>query len=185
MANPIVEKAKERMTQSHQSLGREFGSIRAGRANASLLDRIYVQYYGVDTPLNQIASITIPEARVMLITPFDKSSLKDIEHALNASDLGITPANDGSVIRLVIPALTEETRRDLAKEVKKVGENAKVAIRNIRRDAMDEAKKQEKAKEITEDELKSLEKEIQKATDDAVKHIDDMTANKEKEILEV
>ena len=136
MANPIVEKAKERMTQSHQSLGREFGSIRAGRANASLLDRIYVQYYGVDTPLNQIASITIPEARVMLITPFDKSSLKDIEHALNASDLGITPANDGSVIRLVIPALTEETRRDLAKEVKKVGENAKVAIRNIRRDAM-------------------------------------------------
>ena len=122
MANPIVEKAKERMTQSHQSLGREFGSIRAGRANASLLDRIYVQYYGVDTPLNQIASITIPEARVMLITPFDKSSLKDIEHALNASDLGITPANDGSVIRLVIPALTEETRRDLAKEVKKVGD---------------------------------------------------------------
>ena len=164
------------MTQSHQSLGREFGSIRAGRANASLLDRIYVQYYGVDTPLNQIASITIPEARVMLITPFDKSSLKDIERALNASDLGITPANDGSVIRLVIPALTEETRRDLAKEVKKVGENAKVAVRNIRRDAMDEAKKQEKAKEITEDELKTLEKDIQKVTDDAVKHIDDMTA---------
>ena len=185
MANPIVEKAKERMSQSHQSLGREFGSIRAGRANASLLDRIYVQYYGVDTPLNQIASITIPEARVMLITPFDKSSLKDIEHALNASDLGITPANDGSVIRLVIPALTEETRRDLAKEVKKVCENAKVAIRNIRRDAMDEAKKQEKAKEITEDELKNLEKEIQKVTDDAVKHVDEMTAHKEKELLEV
>ena len=136
MANPIVEKAKERMTQSHQSLGREFGSIRAGRANASLLDRIYVQYYGV-------------------------------------------------VIRLVIPALTEETRRDLAKEVKKVGENAKVAIRNIRRDAMDEAKKQEKAKEITEDELKNLEKEIQKVTDDAVKHVDEMTAHKEKELLEV
>ena len=111
--------------------------------------------------------------------------MKDIERALNASDLGITPANDGSVIRLVIPALTEETRRDLAKEVKKVGENAKVAVRNIRRDAMDEAKKQEKAKEITEDELKTLEKDIQKVTDDAVKHIDDMTANKEKELLEV
>ena len=111
MANPIVEKAKERMTQSHQSLGREFGSIRAGRANASLLDRIFVEYYGVETPLNQLASITIPEARVLLITPFDKSSLKDIEHSINASDLGITPANDGSVIRLVIPALTEETRR--------------------------------------------------------------------------
>ena len=185
MANAIVEKAKERMTQSHHSLAREFGGIRAGRANASLLDRITVEYYGVETPLNQIASITIPEARVLLVTPFDKSSLKDIERALNASDLGITPANDGSVIRLVIPALTEETRRDLAKEVKTVGENAKVAIRNIRRDAMDEAKKQEKAKEITEDELKTLEKDIQKATDDAVKHIDDMTANKEKEILEV
>ena len=142
MANPIVEKAKERMTQSHQSLGREFGSIRAGRANASLLDRIFVEYYGVETPLNQLASITIP-------------------------------------------ALTEETRRDLAKEVKKVGENAKVAIRNIRRDAMDEAKKQEKAKEITEDELKGLEKEIQKVTDDAVKHVDEMTAHKEKELMEV
>ena len=149
MANPIVEKAKERMTQSHQSLGREFGSIRAGRANASLLDRIFVEYYGVETPLNQLASITIPEARVLLITPFDKSSLKDIEHSINASDLGITPANDGSVIRLVIPALTEETRRDLAKE------------------------------------LKGLEKEIQKVTDDAVKHVDEMTAHKEKELMEV
>jgi len=154
MANAIIEKAKERMTQSHQSLAREFGGIRAGRANASLLDRVHVEYYGVETPLNQIASITIPEARVLLVTPFDKSSLKDIERALNASDLGITPANDGSVIRLVIPALTE-------------------------------AKKQEKAKEITEDELKTLEKDIQKVTDDAVKHIDDMTANKEKELLEV
>ena len=179
MANAIVEKAKERMSHSHQSLAREFGAVRAGRANASLLDRISVEYYGVETPLNQIASITIPEARVLLVTPFDKSSLKDIERAINASDLGITPASDGSVIRLVIPALTEETRRDLAKEVKKI------AIRNIRRDAMDEAKKQEKAKEITEDELKTLEKDIQKVTDDAVKHIDEMTAHKEKELLEV
>ena len=185
MANAIVEKAKERMTHSHQSLAREFGSIRAGRANASLLDRIHVEYYGVETPLNQLSSITIPEARVLLVTPFDKSSIKDIERAINASDLGITPSSDGSVIRLVIPALTEETRRELAKEVKKVGENAKIAIRNIRRDAMDEAKKQEKAKEITEDELKNLEKEIQKVTDDAVKHVDEMTAHKEKELLEV
>lgn len=185
MANAIVEKAKERFEQSHQSLAREFGSIRAGRANASLLDRIEVEYYGVPTPLNQLASITVPEARVLLVSPFDKSSLKDIEHAINASDIGINPANDGSVIRLVIPALTEETRKELAKEVKKVGENAKVAIRNIRRDAMDEAKKQEKIKEITEDELKSLEKDIQKVTDEAVKHIDRMTANKEKELLEV
>lgn len=127
----------------------------------------------------------MPEARVLLISPFDKSSIKDIERALNASDLGITPANDGSVIRLVIPALTEETRKELAKEVKKVGENAKIAIRNIRRDAMDDAKKQEKAKEITEDELKTLEKDIQKATDDAIKEIDRMTAEKEKELLSV
>ena len=181
----ILAHTKERMKKSEEALQRELGSIRAGRANASLLDRIFVEYYGVETPLNQLASITIPEARVLLITPFDKSSLKDIEHSINASDLGITPANDGSVIRLVIPALTEETRRELAKEVKKVGENAKVAIRNIRRDAMDEAKKQEKAKEITEDELKGLEKEIQKVTDDAVKHVDEMTAHKEKELMEV
>lgn len=185
MANAIIEKANERFQQSHQSLSREYANIRAGRANASLLDRIQVEYYGAPTPLNQLASITVPEARVLMITPFDKSSIKDIERAINASDLGITPANDGSVIRLVIPALTEETRKDLAKEVKKVGENSKIAIRNIRRDAMDDAKKQEKAKEITEDELKSLEKDIQKATDDAIKHIDQMTANKEKELLDV
>lgn len=108
MANAIIEKAKERMTQSHQSLAREFGGIRAGRANASLLDRVHVEYYGVETPLNQIASITIPEARVLLVTPFDKSSLKDIERALNASDIGITPANDGSVIRLVIQLLQKK-----------------------------------------------------------------------------
>ncbi|HEL0046364.1 TPA: ribosome recycling factor [Streptococcus equi subsp. zooepidemicus] len=185
MANAIIETAKERFTQSHHSLAREYASIRAGRANASLLDRIQVDYYGAPTPLNQLASITVPEARVLLISPFDKSSIKDIERALNASDLGITPANDGSVIRLVIPALTEETRKELAKEVKKVGETAKVSIRNIRRDAMDEAKKQEKAKEITEDELKALEKDIQKATDEAVKEIDRMAADKEKELLSV
>lgn len=185
MANAIIETAKERFAQSHHSLSHEYASIRAGRANASLLDRIQVDYYGAPTPLNQLASITVPEARVLLISPFDKSSIKDIERALNASDLGITPANDGSVIRLVIPALTEETRKELAKEVKKVGENAKIAIRNIRRDAMDDAKKQEKAKEITEDELKTLEKDIQKATDDAIKEIDRMTAEKEKELLSV
>ncbi|MFA9413387.1 MULTISPECIES: ribosome recycling factor [Streptococcus] len=181
----IIAKAKERFEHSHQSLSRELAGIRAGRANASLLDRISVEYYGAPTPLNQLASITVPEARVLLITPFDKSVLKDVERAINESDLGINPANDGSVIRLVIPALTEETRRDLAKEVKKVGENSKVAIRNIRRDAMDEAKKQEKAKEITEDELKKLEKDIQAATDDAVKHIDKMIADKEKELLDI
>ena len=178
MSNAIIEKAKERFAHTHESLAREFGAIRAGRANASLLDRITVEYYGAPTPLNQLASITVPEARVLLISPFDKGSIAE-------SDLGINPANDGSVIRLVIPALTEETRKELAKEVKKVGENAKIAIRNIRRDAMDEAKKQEKDKEITEDQLKGLEKDIQKATDDAVKKIDSMTAEKEKELLTV
>lgn len=185
MTNAIIEKAKERFAHSHESLAREFGSIRAGRANASLLDCITVEYYGAPTPLNQLASITVPEARVLLISPFDKGSIADIERAINESDLGINPANDGSVVRLVIPALTEETRKELAKEVKKVGENAKIAIRNIRRDAMDEAKKQEKDKEITEDQLKALEKDIQKATDDAVKKIDSMTAEKEKELLTV
>ena len=183
MTNTIIEKAKERFAHTHESLAREFGAIRAGRANASLLDRITVEYYGAPTPLNQLASITVPEARVLLISPFDKGSIADIERAINESDLGINPANDGSVIRLVIPALTEETRKELAKEVKKVGENAKIAIRNIRRDAMDEAKKQEK--EITEDQLKTLEKDIQKATDDAVNKIDSMIAEKEKELLTV
>ena len=185
MSNEKLQPYETKMQKSLDALEREYTTIRAGRANASLLDRIEVEYYGVPTPLNQLASITVPEARVLLVSPFDKSSLKDIEHAINASDIGINPANDGSVIRLVIPALTEETRKELAKEVKKVGDNAKVAIRNIRRDAMDEAKKQEKIKEITEDELKSLEKDIQKVTDEAVKHIDSMTANKEKELLEV
>ena len=183
MTNAIIEKAKERFAHTHESLAREFGAIRAGRANASLLDRITVEYYGAPTPLNQLASITVPEARVLLISPFDKGSIADIERAINESDLGINPANDGSVIRLVIPALTEETRKELAKEVKKVGENAKIAIRNIRRDAMDEAK--EKEKEITEDQLKTLEKDIQKATDDAVNKIDSMIAEKEKELLTV
>ena len=184
MTNAIIEKAKERFAHTHESLARECGAIRAGRANASLLDRITVEYYGAPTPLNQLASITVPEARVLLISPFDKGSIADIERAINESDLGINPANDGSVIRLVIPALTEETRKELAKEVKKVGENAKIAIRNIR-DAMDEAKKQEKEKEITEDQLKTLEKDIQKATDDAVNKIDSMIAEKEKELLTV
>lgn len=184
MANAIIEKAKERFEQSHSSLAREFASIRAGRANASLLDRIQVEYYGAMTPLNQLASITVPEARVLLISPFDKSSLKDIEHAINASDLGINPANDGSVIRLVIPALTEETRKALAKDVKKVGENAKVAIRNIRRDGNDAFKKL-KGTEVSEDEIKDLEDELQKLTDKHIKDIDKAVDEKSKEVMTV
>ncbi|MEG2254015.1 MAG: ribosome recycling factor [Vagococcus sp.] len=185
MQNVILNDAKEKMTKSEESLTRELGQIRAGRANASLLDRIQVEYYGVPTPLNQIAGISIPEARVLMITPFDKSALENIEKAILASDIGISPTNDGSIIRLVIPQLTEERRKELAKEVGKNGENAKVAIRNIRRDAIDELKKLEKSKDISEDELHNLEKDVQALTDASTKNIDSIVAKKEEELLEV
>ncbi|MGM0217018.1 ribosome recycling factor [Enterococcus sp. AZ126] len=185
MSGTILETAKEKMSKAEQSLQRELGQIRAGRANASLLDRIQVDYYGALTPVNQLAGINIPEARVLMITPFDKNSLEDIEKAIQASDIGISPTNDGTVIRLVIPQLTEERRKELAKDVKKAAENAKIAVRNIRRDTMDELKKQQKSNDITEDELRNLEKEAQKLTDDSVKNIDTITSEKEKELLEV
>ncbi|ALS38196.1 ribosome recycling factor [Enterococcus rotai] len=185
MSGTVLATAKEKMSKAEQSLQRELGQIRAGRANASLLDRIQVDYYGALTPVNQLAGINIPEARVLMITPFDKNSLEDIEKAIQASDIGISPTNDGTVIRLVIPQLTEERRKELAKDVKKAAENAKIAVRNIRRDAIDELKKQQKGNDITEDELRSLEKEAQKLTDDSVKNIDTITAEKEKELLEV
>ncbi|MFD1899806.1 ribosome recycling factor [Enterococcus termitis] len=185
MSGTILTTAKEKMGKAEQSLQRELGQIRAGRANASLLDRIQVDYYGALTPVNQLAGINIPEARVLMITPFDKNSLEDIEKAIQASDIGISPTNDGTVIRLVIPQLTEERRKELAKDVKKAAENAKIAVRNIRRDAIDDLKKQQKNNEITEDELRNLEKEAQKLTDDSVKNIDTITADKEKELLEV
>ncbi len=185
MVDTIFNETKEKMDKTAESLQRELGQIRAGRANASLLDRISVIYYGAPTPLNQMASITIPEARVLMITPFDKSILKDVEKAILASDLGITPTNDGNVIRLVMPQLTEERRKELAKDVKKSAENAKIAIRNARRDAIDAYKKQEKASEITEDDLKNSEKEIQTLTDDSVKKLDAIAAEKEKELLDI
>lgn len=185
MANEIIDNAKEKMKQSLASLQRDLAHIRAGRANASLLDRIQVVYYGAPTPLNQLASVTVPEARVLMVTPFDKTILKDIEKALYESDLGITPANDGSVIRLVIPMLTEERRKELVKDMGKFIEASKVAIRNVRRDAMDTVKKQEKAKEITEDERKAFEKDIQKITDDATNEADRLASVKEKELLDI
>lgn len=184
MANTIIDAAKTNMAKSQESLSRELGGIRAGRANAGLLNRIEVEYYGVPTPLNQMAAITIPEARVLMVTPYDKTALKDIEAAINMSDLGINPASDGTAIRLVIPQLTGERRQELAKEVGKYAEEAKIAVRNIRRDALDKLKKQEKASEITEDELHRLEKDVQKITDDATKGIDTIAADKEKEITE-
>lgn len=185
MSKATLATAKEKMEKAEQNLQRELGQIRAGRANASLLDRINVEYYGAPTPVNQLASITIPEARILMITPFDKNSIGDIEKALQASDIGISPTNDGNVIRLVIPQLTEERRVELTKDVKKEAENAKVAVRNIRRDAIDDLKKQQKNGDLTEDELRNLEKDVQKLTDDSVKSIDQITADKEKELLDV
>lgn len=182
--NEIIQKAEEKMQKAQNVLERDLGSIRAGRANASLLDKVSVDYYGAPTPLNQMASISIPEPRVLLVTPYDKSILNDIEQAILMSDLGINPANDGSAIRLVVPQLTEETRKDLAKNVKAEGEKAKVAVRNIRRDAMDTLKKANKNGDYNDDEFHDLEKQTQDSTDKAIKVVDEIVANKEKEVLE-
>lgn len=181
----ILDRTAERMKKAEASLQRELGSIRAGVANASLLNRIEVEYYGVNTPVNQLASISVPEARMLTITPYDKSILSNIERAIHQSDLGISPTNDGTMIRLVIPPLTEERRKELAKQVGKESENAKIAVRNIRRDAMDDLKKAEKNKEITEDELRVNEKKVQDLTDESTKRIDKITTDKEKELLDI
>ena len=185
MADVVMQETKEKMNKAAEALQRELGQIRAGRANASILDRVMVNYYGAPTPINQMASIGIPEARLLVITPFDKTMIKEIEKAIQTSDVGITPQTDGTVIRLVIPQLTEERRKELAKEVKKEAENSKIAIRNIRRDAMDNYKRQEKDGDITEDDLRNAEKDIQQVTDDAIKKLDAIAADKEKELLEV
>ena len=163
----------------------DFASVRAGRANASVLDKIAVDYYGSPTPINQVAAISSPEPRSLMIQPWDATLLKAIEKAIQTSDLGINPQNDGRVIRLGFPQLTEERRRDLTKQVKKYGENGKVAVRNIRRDAMDKFKAMQKKSEITEDELKELEKELQDMTDKRCKQIDELTAKKETELMAV
>ena len=163
----------------------DFASVRAGRANAGVLDRISVEYYGTETPIHQVASISTPDPRTLVIQPWDGTLLKAIEKAILVSELGINPQNDGKVIRLTFPQLTEERRKDLTKQVKKYGENGKVAIRNIRRDAMDKLKAMEKKSEITEDDLKEYEKELQKVTDKRIKEIDDLTAKKEAELMAV
>ncbi|OIU72198.1 ribosome recycling factor [Rossellomorea aquimaris] len=185
MPNTIIANAKERMTKAIQTFSRELASIRAGRANASLLDKITVDYYGAPTPVNQLAGISIPEARMLVIQPYDKSSLGDIEKAILKSDLGITPTSDGNILRIVVPALTEERRKELVKLVKKEAEDAKVAIRNIRRDANDDLKKKEKNGDITEDDLRGYSDDVQKATDESIAKIDGIAKDKEKEILEV
>lgn len=175
----------QKMDKTIEVLGQQFASVRAGRANASVLDRITVEYYGVDTPLQQVGTIASPDPRTLTIQPWDTSLLKGIEKAIQASDLGINPQNDGRLIRLVFPQLTEERRKELAKQVKKYGEDGKVAIRNIRRDAMDSFKKQQKKSEITEDDLKKIEKDLQDLTDKYTKEIDKLCEKKDKELMEI
>ncbi len=175
----------EKMTKTLNSLVSEFAAIRAGRANPSVLDKVMVDYYGVPTQINQMAAISVSEARVLVIQPWDKTTLKAIEKAILTSELGINPNNDGSVIRLAFPPLTEERRKELSKDIRKLGEDAKVAIRSIRRDAMEKFKASKKNAEITEDDLKNAEKDIQNMTDKYCKDIDTMTENKEKEIMSI
>ncbi|SHJ29246.1 ribosome recycling factor [Lutispora thermophila] len=185
MIKEIEKTAEEKMTKTIGILKKDLAALKAGRANPAMLDRITVEYYGVETPLNQLANISAPEPRVMTIQPWDSKTIGLIEKAILKSDLGITPTNDGKIIRLVVPQLTEERRKELVKVVKKMGEEAKVAVRNTRRDAIDSLKKLKKDNKITEDELKKSEDDMQKCTDKAIKEIDKILESKEKEIMEV
>lgn len=180
--NTILDNAKEKMNKAIESLNSNLATIRTGRANPQMLERVEVDYYGSPTPINQMASITVVEGRQLCIKPYDKSILKGIEKAINMANIGIAPQNDGETIRLNIPALTEETRRELTKTASKVGEEAKVAIRNIRRDANDAVKKD---KELTEDMVKQANEKVQKLTDEFVKKVDDIVAAKSKEIMSI
>lgn len=181
----VIETAKEKMGKTIAVLVKELSSLRAGRANAQVLDRILVDYYGTPTPVKQVGNISSPEPRLLMITPYDPSMLNPVEKAIQKSDLGINPSNDGKCIRLVFPELTEERRKDLVKVVRKKGEDSKVAIRSIRRDAIEQIKKQKKDGEMTEDDQKKLEEQAQKLTDSTIKDIDKIVADKEKEIMEV
>ena len=185
MANETIKPYETKMQKSYNNLLEEYTSIRAGRANPHVLDQIRVDYYGAPTAIQQVANVSVPEARMIMIQPWEASMVKAIEKAIMTSDLGINPTNDGKCIRLVFPELTEERRKDLAKDVKKKGEGAKVAIRNIRRDANDMIKKQLKASEISEDEQKGAEDDIQKLTDEFIAKIDNMVDEKSKEIMTV
>ena len=176
---------ESKMKKTTEVLSQQLEAVRAGRANAAVLNQISVEYYGVPTPIQQVASVSVPDPRTLMIQPWDASILKGIEKAILASELGINPQNDGRVIRLVFPQLTEERRKELAKQVKKYGEEAKVAVRNIRRDAIDKFKKQQKASEITEDDYKNIEKDIQKLTDDYIKEVEGIADKKEKELFEI
>ena len=183
--NELIKNTEEKMTKSIDALDREYKSVRAGRANAAVLDRVNVDYYGVPTPVQQMAAISVPEPRTLLITPWDKSTLKDIEKAILTSEIGINPQNDGICIRLNFPPLTEERRKDIVKDIRKKGEDAKVAIRNQRRDAIDKLKALKKNNAITEDDEANGEKKIQNLTDKFCKEVDELANLKEKEIMEI
>lgn len=185
MIKEIKKNAEEKMSKTIVALSHELSTMKAGRANPTMLDRIQVEYYGSMCPLNQVSNISAPEPRVLQITPWEAPLLKDIEKAILASDLGLNPSNDGSVIRLIIPELTEETRKNLVKNVKKTGENSKVAIRNIRKDANDKIKALKKDSDLSEDQIKKGEDDIQKITDKYVKEVDEAIIAKEKEIMSI
>jgi hypothetical protein len=180
-----IKHYEDKMHKTIEVLKEEYATIRAGRANPHVLDKIKVNYYGVPTPIQQVGNISVPEARMIVIQPWEKNLLKEIEKAINISELGIHPTNDGNTIRLIFPELTEDRRKELAKDIKKKGEAAKVAVRNIRRDAIDVIKKMEKSSEISEDDLKDGEEQIQKITDKSISKIDEVIENKSKEIMTV
>ncbi len=183
--NDKIKQFEDKMKKSIELLQDDYAAIRAGRANPHVLDKVMVSYYGTPTPIQQVGNISVPEARIIQIAPWEKSLLKDIEKAILASDIGITPTNDGTNIRLIFPELTEDRRKELSKDIKKKGEATKVAIRNIRRDAVDAVKKLEKSSEINEDQEKDGEDQIQKMTDNAIKKIDDAIEVKTKEVMTV
>ncbi len=181
----LFAQTEEKMKKTVSVLTSEYSQLRAGRANAAVLDKIRVDYYGTPTPINQMAAVSVAEARILTIQPWDKSTLHPIEKAIQASDIGINPQNDGVTIRLIFPQLTEERRKELSKDVRKMAEDSRVAVRSIRRDAIEKAKKMEKASEITEDDLKDCEKKIQDFTDKYIKEIDKISDEKEKEIMSI
>ncbi len=181
----VFQTARDKMGKSINALKSEYASIRANRATAAVLDKITVDYYGTQTPIQQLAAISVAEARILCIQPWDASTLHPIEKAIQTSDLGINPQNDGRIIRLVFPPLTEDKRREIVKDVKKLAEDSKIAIRSIRRDCIDKLKKMQKASEITEDDLKQGEKELQDITDKFIKDVDAVSADKEKEVMEI
>lgn len=181
----VMNTAKEKMQKTVNVLDKDFAAIRAGRANPNVLDKVTVDYYGTPTPIGQMATVSVAEARVLTIQPWDKTQLKPIEKAIQASDIGINPTNDGSMLRLTFPQLTEERRKEIVKDIKKMGEESKVAIRSIRRDTMDKYKTMKKNSEITEDDLKDCEEQVQKIHDKFIKNIDELVATKEKEILSI